>query len=206
MIKVSLPRAQSSLGAGTNLFSIVSLASSLVLGSKLVLYFLKNKQLFPLLLETQQHQSSSQGIERQGCGEKMQPDSEQPGGCRGVLPLLLFRKWKEVTRILRRWGLPPPCHLPSLSQLQELNSLQLSGNWSERKGSKTCSCLQSGFWQCDEQHTVGVWSRGSWQHLHLSERCQLSVWHAQGFHSPLGVGRFSGPCLRTKTTWEWKNF
>ena len=46
MIKVSLPRAQSSLGAGTNLFSIVSLASSLVLGSKLALYFLKNKQCF----------------------------------------------------------------------------------------------------------------------------------------------------------------
>ena len=89
-------------------------------------------------------------------GKKTQPDSEQPGGYRGVLPLLLFRKWKEVTRILRRWGLPPPRHLPSLSQLQELNSLQLSGNWSERKGSKTCSCVQSGFWQYDEQHIGGV--------------------------------------------------
>lgn len=79
-------------------------------------------------------------------------------------------------------------------------------NWSEKKGNETPSCLQSRSWQCDEQYTGGLEQGELAASAAFQERCQLSVRHAQGFHRPLGVGGFSGPCLRTKPTWEWKNF
>lgn len=204
MIKVSLPRAQSSLGAGTNLFSIVSLASSLVLGSKLALYFLKNKQLFPLLLETQQHQSSSQGTERQGCGKR----SLTLSSLEAVGVFSHSCSSGSGKRSLGSSG-------DGVFLLHVISHLYLSSrNWTHSnslvtgvkgRAVKPVHVYRAAF-DSMMSNTLGVWSKGSWQHLHLSERCQLSVWHAQGFHSPLGVGGFSGPCLRTKTTWEWKNF
>ena len=69
---------------------------------------------------------------RESKGE-LQADPDQ---ATGSIPRLRDRN--EATWCLRRQSPPPPRHLSSAAELQELNSLPLTGNWTERNGSETC--------------------------------------------------------------------
>lgn len=73
-------------------------------------------------------------------------------------------------------------------------------------GTEPCECLQTNAGDHDAQHTGGL----EQEELAASQASRSTVptqcVAAQSSHSLLGANGFSGPCLRTEPTWEWKNF